>query len=463
MTVGRQRVIANRWQETPSELRELIARVKDQYPLLGVLGAAGVRTRRQGRTYMVANCPFPNHDDSSPSFKVRLSTPDRFYCFGCSAGGDVFDFVHYFYGKGTFDEQVRFLTGKGLRELTRGSSVRELQQAASERDRRRRELQELHIREENEQRDVTDEVAGSAYEALLDRLDLSPRHREQFRGRGLALEEALDLGYRTLPVERGLRILLCEELLSDGYNLRGVPGFFQLPREAGTYSGRWCVGGTSLGWREVRERKSGHVWRVEGLLVPTCDEAGRIVRLKLRNDPPPEGVPAWVIEVWPTKYMALSSTDRQGGACAGIRLHYVGPADGGNFAGTLWVTEGEIKADITSMMLVARVVGVPGVGQCPDLVIEAMRRGGYHRLMVAMDSEVKGHVQLAVARLCRLAADAGFEPLVVVWDGRLGKGIDDLLIAGGQWRAVLYKDWWTSLSNRERESVERRLAGACVG
>lgn len=463
MVVAGQNMRSNRWHETPSELRELIARIKDQYPLLGVLGAAGVRTRRQGHTYMVANCPFPNHEDSSPSFKVKLSAPDRFYCFGCSASGDIFDFVHYFYGKDTFDEQVRFLTGKSLRDLARGNSVIELQRAARERDRRRKELRELRRREINDQGGVTDEVAGSAYEALLDRLDLSSEHREQFRGRGLTFEEALDLGYRTLPVDRELRIRLCEELMSDGYNLHGVPGFFQLPKEAGAEAGRWCVGGTSLGLREVRDRKSGRVWRVEGLLVPTCDEAGRIARLKLRNDPPPEDAPAWVVEVWPTKYMALSSTDRPGGAGAGIRLHYVGPADGGNFPGTMWVTEGEIKSDIASMMLLARVVGVPGVCQCPDFVIEAMRCGRYYRLMVAMDSEAKGHVQLAVARLCRLATEAGFEPLVVMWDLSLGKGIDDLLVAGGRWYAVPYEVWWVSLSEGERQSVERRLAGACVG
>jgi hypothetical protein len=58
-----------------------------------------------------------------------------------------------------------------------------------------------------------------------------------------------------------------------------------------------------------------------------------------------------------------------------------------------------------------------------------------------MDSEVKGHVQLAVTRLCRLAIEEGFEPLVVTWDGSLGKGIDDLLIAGGQWRAVPHEQW----------------------
>ena len=146
---------------------------------------------------------------------------------------------------------------------------------------------------------------------------------------------------------------------------------------------------------------------------------------------------------------------------AGVNDQY--PAAGGNFSGTQWVTEGEIKADIASIMLLARVVGVPGVGQCPEMVIEAMRHSGYNRLIVAMDSEVKGHVQLVVTRLCRLATEAGFEPLVVMWDGSLGKGIDDLLIAGGHWQAVPYEHWWTSLSKDERESVERRLAGACVG
>ena len=88
MIVAGQNVRANRWRRTPSELRELIARVKEQHLLISVLGATGVRTRRQGRSYVVANCPFPNHDDSSPSFKVKLSAPDKFYCFGCSASGD---------------------------------------------------------------------------------------------------------------------------------------------------------------------------------------------------------------------------------------------------------------------------------------------------------------------------------------------------------------------------------------
>lgn len=201
-TVGQQSARAIRWQRTPLELRGLIARVKDEYPLLSVLAAAGVRTRRQGRSYEVANCPFPNHEDESPSFKVKVNAPDRFYCFGCAASGDVLDFIHYFYGKDNLDEQLRFLTGKGLVDLAKGHSLLELQRAAKERDCRRKELQKTRTAEKNESLGVTDEVAGRTYDALLDRLELSPHHREEISKRGIAYEEALDLvGYRTLPVD----------------------------------------------------------------------------------------------------------------------------------------------------------------------------------------------------------------------------------------------------------------------
>lgn len=173
---------------------------------------------------------------------MKLSTPDRFYCFGCTASGDVLDFIHYFYGKTSLDEQVGFLTGKGLGELARGLSSFELQHAAAERDRRRKELQESQSGAVNEQESVNNEAAGRTYEAMLDRLELSLHHLNQINKRGVVVEEAFDLGYRRLHVDRGVRIRLCEELLSDGYNLNGVPEFFRLPQEAGADARRWVLG-----------------------------------------------------------------------------------------------------------------------------------------------------------------------------------------------------------------------------
>lgn len=38
--------------------------------------------------HLVGRCPFPGHDDRTPSFHVH---PDRAWCFGCNRGGDLID------------------------------------------------------------------------------------------------------------------------------------------------------------------------------------------------------------------------------------------------------------------------------------------------------------------------------------------------------------------------------------
>ena len=48
----------------------------------------GLEVNRHG----MARCPF--HDDHIPSLKLD----DRFYCFGCGAGGDVIDFTAKYFG-----------------------------------------------------------------------------------------------------------------------------------------------------------------------------------------------------------------------------------------------------------------------------------------------------------------------------------------------------------------------------
>jgi DNA primase len=62
--------------------------VRERADLLAVVGES-VALRRMGRNY-VGLCPF--HEEKTPSLNV---SPDKglWYCFGCRAGGDVFDFV----------------------------------------------------------------------------------------------------------------------------------------------------------------------------------------------------------------------------------------------------------------------------------------------------------------------------------------------------------------------------------
>ncbi len=42
-------------------------------------------------------CPFPDHQDSSPSFHCN-SIENRFWCFGCKRGGGIVNFLNYYTG-----------------------------------------------------------------------------------------------------------------------------------------------------------------------------------------------------------------------------------------------------------------------------------------------------------------------------------------------------------------------------
>ena len=66
-----------------------IAELKARHPLGDAVEAAGIALRGKGRVRQGV-CPF--HKESEGSFTVYGDT-ERFYCFGCGAGGDVLDFV----------------------------------------------------------------------------------------------------------------------------------------------------------------------------------------------------------------------------------------------------------------------------------------------------------------------------------------------------------------------------------
>lgn len=440
-------------------LRQILDPIKDQHPLADVLADAGIRLRRSGAAYLVACCPF--HKESSPSFKIRRSDPNRFQCYGCNTRGDVFTFLQLFYNLATLNDQVLYLTGQTLRELSEGMAPADVERVAREWDDKKRERVERQKKEEEETAPVGDEMAGPVYEALLDYLDLSDEDSEGVIRRGIQPNVAYSLGYRTLPVNRGRRIEICQHLIDEGFRLDHVPGFFQLPDYVGASAGRWCFAGTAAGWRGIRDRQRSLTIPVKGMLIPTRNEAGQIVRLKVRNESAPRSLPTHLRERWPEKYLVLSSAYYKGGANAGVRLHHTGPRDGGSYPGTLWTTEGEIKADLSALRLNARFTGLPGVTQCPELVIQAALDGGFRKLYIAMDREAdlgkRKTVAYATEGLSRHACKVGLDPHVVLWEAGQGKGIDDMLYNNGRWSVLSQNEWWEQLSPDERQYAIERL------
>jgi hypothetical protein len=90
-----------------------ISDVKDNIDLCEVVRAFGVDLKPSGPGRYQANCPF--HSEQTPSFFI-FQEKRRFKCFGCGAGGDVFDFYTHQTGC-TFKEAVKALAGQNAIQL----------------------------------------------------------------------------------------------------------------------------------------------------------------------------------------------------------------------------------------------------------------------------------------------------------------------------------------------------------
>src|SRR5271167_4814663 len=94
-----------------------IEEVRSRADIVEIVGAH-VRLKRAGRNF-VGLCPF--HNEKTPSFSV---SPERgfFHCFGCGAGGTVFNFVMRIEGL-SFPEAVSSLAARyGVTLPERGES-----------------------------------------------------------------------------------------------------------------------------------------------------------------------------------------------------------------------------------------------------------------------------------------------------------------------------------------------------
>jgi DNA primase len=80
-----------------------IEEIRQRADIVEVIGAH-VRLKRAGRNF-VGLCPF--HQEKTPSFSVNAER-GFFHCFGCNAGGSVFNFIMKMEGL-TFPEGVRSL------------------------------------------------------------------------------------------------------------------------------------------------------------------------------------------------------------------------------------------------------------------------------------------------------------------------------------------------------------------
>lgn len=212
---------------TPEVLDEIRSRC-DVAQLVG----AYVHLRPQGRN-LVGRCPF--HDDRSPSFSV---SPDKqlFYCFGCQAGGDVFDFVMR-------KDGLDF--GEAVEAIARRVGVTLPERPASPGEVRRRAQREQVLR--------ALAAAAGYFRRTLDHLPGAQPARVYFERRGVTGEtrERFGLGYAP-----GDGNALIRALGEEGYSLDDLVS-----------AGLAGIGSEGRPYDRFRDR----------VMFPIRDEQGRVI------------------------------------------------------------------------------------------------------------------------------------------------------------------------------------------
>jgi hypothetical protein len=237
----------------------------------------------------------------------------------------------------------------------------------------------------------------SVYGSLLHWLGLTDVHERWLEKQGLT--DAHRIRYRSAPDEKS-RIAVTEYLTASyGIDvLVRVPGF-----DAG---GRLLT-------------------RYPAILIPCRDTAGRIVAIKQR-----------LTGASKSGRMRLLSSAPVGGPHAISTVH-VPYGVGGQQHQTVWVTEGERKADVVWSRLGHPVVALPGASQWRQLVSVlssvVVDRGS---VVLALDLDDAG--ERATRGLYQVLTTAGYSVSVAVWSD--GKGIDDAVANGVTVELSEYED-----------------------
>ena len=108
--------------------------IKKMYSMRDILMRYGIQPNRAG----FIRCPF--HKEKTASMKIYK---DSYYCFGCGASGDIFDFVCRMDGL-TFREAFLSMGGTYEKETFRDRTAR--YHAQKQRDQRQRQANDLEVK-----------------------------------------------------------------------------------------------------------------------------------------------------------------------------------------------------------------------------------------------------------------------------------------------------------------------------
>ena len=333
--------------------------------------------------YVTCPCCSGAHASLRRTLNLDFSK-NLFNCPRCSFGGNVNDFIAYYTGWdcGEVTERIKkgelgetsAQTGVAAESVDVGASVKPLAPIGKRND---------------------------VYQAMLDLLTLSESHMEHLIRRGLSEEEIIRLRYRSTPTYVSASSLP-KQLVTSGYDLRGVPGF-GLDKK-----GNWSMEKTP-----------------SGFLVPGRNGAQLIQGFQIRADHPSDRIP---------KYGFFSSKKMTAGTNASTWCHWAGDnllQRTSNTSFDVIIIEGWLKGDIAHFFTGSNFLCVPGVNSLNKAIhaLVAMRKMGLRDVLIGYDMDAYENEQVAkqLLRLWFLLKENGYHARVLYWDKEF-KGLDDWLL-----------------------------------
>lgn len=247
------------------------------------------------------------------------------------------------------------------------------------------------------------EVCDQVYRAFLSLLSLVPYHlKELTEHRGLTVNEIREIGFKSLIEVKPWE--LCKRLIDMGFNLEGVPGFYQAPNKKGN-GYYWCFNYSP------------------GFIFPILNKEGKIQALQIRLDKP----------LGDRKYQLFSSGNKQTGTSCGVPVHVAQPVVLKDKR--IWVTEGALKATILSQRIGAVVLGTvssntwaPALELLENSYTESEIIEAYD-----IDKYTNHHVKTACESFREAITGAGRQLVEATWNNRY-KGVDDAVLAKSEIR-----------------------------
>jgi len=369
---------------------------------------------KNGRKQQRVICPFCKRKDKTLS--VNLET-EKFNCFRCGFSG-VYGTKLYAHVKGcdtkTAYAEITDALGIGTAEARSNEPVKK-------RDVVYNDVPQASIATIAERDDV--------YKALLSSLPLMQTHKRNLLSRGFRDDEIKLLNYASFPGNIGYErkvanMQMVEKLRKSGHVVEGIPGFYRT-----LTSGKLAMGGSK-----------------PGIMVPYVDFNNKITGIQIRkNDKDLElDEETGKLE---HKYYWFSTNNYNNGCGVLENIHYACDfrwLTGKNvfvpllLDGSIIITEGAMKADLTHCITGRALLAIPGVNvlnHLPD-ELEKLKGIGLKKVYNAFDMDylTNPNVEKAQERLKELVLAAGLEYSRCKWPqvipgleekGNLLKGIDD--------------------------------------